>query len=217
MTITDSQTPAALRDVFYEFALAHPHPDAAALDAFTRRYPQHAPDLTEFAIELAIDAMLDRQAGDWSAAEDDDNSPDVDFAMSRFQNRLYDMRRAAPPAAPAATAAAAAIDNPFLRLDRVQTRALASRLHANTAFVMMLRDREIDPETMTEGFHRALEEEMHVPMDVLCAHFAAQPQVQGHVRFASEVKPAAARKLSFEEAVRSANLSPEQQAHLLSL
>jgi len=214
MTITNSQTPAALRNIFYEFALAHPYPDAAALDAFTRRYPQHASDLTEFAIELAIDAMLERQASVQPVGEDDEDSPEVDLAMSRFQNRLYEVHRATPPAPATPTAP---VDNPFLGLDRTRTRALAVRLNANNVFVMMLRDREIDPGTMTEGFQSELEDEMHVPMDVLCAHFSAQPQVQGHVRFASDVKPTASRKLTFEEAVRSAGLSAEQQAYLLSL
>ena len=215
MTITGSQTPAALRDVFYEFALAHPTPNAAALDAFAQRYPQYAGDLTEFAIELAVDAILDRQADSKSVVDDDDDSTDIDIAMSRFQNRLYAVRHAAPPTAPVTTAAP--VDNPFLGLDRVRTRALATRLGANNVFIMMLRDREVDPATMTQGFQQVLGDEMNVPVEVLCAHFAAQPQVQGHVRFASDVKPTATRKLSFEEAVRSASLSPERQAYLLSL
>ncbi|HWE99766.1 MAG TPA: hypothetical protein VG248_08225 [Caulobacteraceae bacterium] len=213
MTFTNAHTPAALRDVFYEFAREHPRPDAAALDAFTRRYPEYAADLTEFAIELAVDALLDRQAEEEPVANDDDLS-DVDVAMSRFHNRLYEVRRAAPPAAGTATAS---VENPFLGLDRQRTRALATRLHANTAFVMMLRDREIEPDSMTVGFQRELEDELQMPIDVLCAHFAAPPQVQGHVRFSSQVKPEANRRLSFAEAVKLAGLSAEQQAYLLSL
>jgi hypothetical protein len=216
MTLTGSEIPAALRDVFYEFAIAHPRPDAGALETFTRRFPNYAADLTEFAIELALDAMLDLPVSDEpSPLGDDDDLSDVDIAMSRFHNRLYAVRKAAPPAGAASTAAPVA--NPFVGLERDQTRALARRLHANSAFVMMLRDREVDADTMTGGFRREIEDELHVPPEVLLAHFAAQAQIQGRVRFASEVKPAAKSKLSFADAVRSAGLSADQQAYLLSL
>ena len=42
----------------YAMSLAKAVPDAELLDEFARRYPQHADALTEFAIELAIDALM---------------------------------------------------------------------------------------------------------------------------------------------------------------
>ena len=41
----------------YAMSLAKAVPDAELLDEFARRYPLHADALTEFAIELAIDAL----------------------------------------------------------------------------------------------------------------------------------------------------------------
>ena len=64
--------PTALRDVLYAFSLAKPVPDARLLDEFVRRYPEHAAEITDFAIELAIDA----------ARGNDDNTEDAEPAVS---------------------------------------------------------------------------------------------------------------------------------------
>jgi hypothetical protein len=53
-----TRSSAALRNAFYELALAERAPDAELLDDFIRRYPEHATELTEFAIELALDAEV---------------------------------------------------------------------------------------------------------------------------------------------------------------
>ena len=58
-----------------------------------RRYPQHAGALTDFAIELAIDAL---QHGDDDfdiPADPDAISPVVSRVMSRFQNRLFELTK----------------------------------------------------------------------------------------------------------------------------
>jgi hypothetical protein len=44
-------------DVLYALALAMPTPDPKTLDEFVRRHPQHAAALTEFAVELALNAQ----------------------------------------------------------------------------------------------------------------------------------------------------------------
>ena len=55
----------------------------------------HAAAITEFAIELATDALF----ADASSAVSDSSDSDVDKAMSRFHNRLYAVgSTAAPPA-----------------------------------------------------------------------------------------------------------------------
>jgi len=43
-------------DVLYALAVAMPIPNPKTLDEFVRRYPQHAEALTEFAVQLALDA-----------------------------------------------------------------------------------------------------------------------------------------------------------------
>jgi len=82
----------APRNAFYELALAERVPNAEQLDEFVRRYPEHARELTEFAIELALDAAL--SAIDTGLElKPADESLAVSQAMSRFQNRLYAVQR----------------------------------------------------------------------------------------------------------------------------
>ena len=57
---------------------------------------------------------------------------------------------------------------------RNEFRAFAARLNANGVFVGKLRDRQIDPDTMTPGFQRRVADELKAPLDVVVAHFAAR-------------------------------------------
>ena len=55
MMDTLHRSPVPLRDILYEFSIAKDVPDAELLDEFTRRYPEYADALTEFAVELLVD------------------------------------------------------------------------------------------------------------------------------------------------------------------
>ncbi|MDO8912184.1 MAG: hypothetical protein Q7U11_07355 [Phenylobacterium sp.] len=200
-----------LNDVLYQFAIEHPKPDAADVDAYARIYPHHAAAITEFAIELATDALF----ADASSAVSDSSDSDVDKAMSRFHNRLYAVGSTAAP--PASAQPNTALANPFASLDRIAMRQAAQQLHANSVFVMKLRDRQIRPETMSDGFRRVAADAAKAPLDVVIAHFAGQQTLAAGQRYKSDVKPTAGPLETFEEAVRSSGLSPEQEAYLLSL
>jgi hypothetical protein len=96
MTTTTIRTAMPLRDVLYEFSLAKPTPDAELLNEFVRRYPEHAAALTDFAVEIAIDAA---RGDDEMAAENIETttvSPVVSHAMSNFQNHLSLLNRELP-------------------------------------------------------------------------------------------------------------------------
>jgi hypothetical protein len=200
-----------LQDALYALALAKPIPDAAVLDDLVRRYPHYAAQLTDMAVELALEVLADEEplpekvSGTIAA---------VGRAMSRFQNRLYAVTKSRRPAN-ANTAPES--PNLFSSLDRAELRGLGSRLGGNTVFAMKLRDRVIDPDTMTEGFRRHVVETMQAPLDVVIAHFAGRSEMAVHAHYKAEQKPETRRKQSFEEAVRSSGLTPEQQAFLLSL
>jgi hypothetical protein len=212
MTHTPPRSPTPLRNVLYEFALAKPVPDAALVDEFVRHYPEYASDLTAYAIELALDAIAARnEPVDKPSAV---TAPSVSRAMSRFHNRLHAVRKETDAEA---VKAAPAVENPFAKLTRDAIRALAQGLHANTVFVMKLRDRHISLETMTEGFLRRLADELGVRLENIVAHFAAPAYIQSSAQFKAETKPEAGEKQTFEEAVRSCGLTPEQQHSLLHL
>jgi hypothetical protein len=212
MTRTPPRSPTPLRNVLYEFALAKPIPDAALVDEFVRHYPEYASDLTAYAIELALDAIAARNEPiDQPSAV---TAPSVSRAMSRFHNRLHAVRKETDAEA---AKAAPAVENPFAKLTRDAIRALAQGLHANTVFVMKLRDRHISLETMTEGFLRRIADELGVRLENIVAHFAAPAYIQSSAHFKAETQPEAGEKQTFEEAVRSCGLTPEQQHSLLNL
>lgn len=216
MTTAQSKSSVPLRDVLYSFSLAKSVPDAELLDEYVRNYPEYGAELTDFAVEIIIDAAR----GDVDVEPKDIHqaiSPVVSRAMSRFQNHLYSVKHGAttPPEYISAQSGLAA--NPFTALDRAAFRDLAARLHANTVFVAKLRDCEIDDATMTDGFKRHVAEELSVPIDIVIAHFAGGSKLQRAQFHKSENKPTVTAKQSFKEAVRDSGLSEEQQLYLVSL
>lgn len=218
--MTDTTTHKTLSDATYAMSLAKRVPDAELLDDFVRFYPQHAEALTEFAIDLAVDAL---QYGDEDfnlPADDETVSPMVARAMSKFQNRLFEMR-GQRPTAPWSRASSLAV-NPFAPFGRDDFRALASRVYANTAFVSKLRDRQIDFKTIPHRYVQHVAAEMPEELGVLTAHLSAvadvrQAQAQQPRQFyKAEGKPGTAQQQTFEEAVRSSGLTPERQSRLLA-
>jgi len=205
-----------LRDVLYAFSLAKAAPDAELLEEFVRRHPEHAAALTDFAIDILVDAV--RGDDDVAATAGELKvSPAVSRAMSRFQNRLFAVDRAEAAAATHAQTQSSAVENPFAALDPTAFRTLAQGLHANRFFVTRLRDREIDLGSMTEGFKRRVADELRAPIDLVIAHFAAPAEVQRGQFFKAEEKPEARTKKRFEEALRTSGLTEEQQRYLMSL
>ena len=212
MTDTLNRSPAPLRDILYEFSIAKEVPDAELLDEFTRRYPEYADALTEFAIEIVQESVNTAEAAE-PVADTATVSPAVSRAMSKFQNALCARQSAA-----AATAEnAVAVENPFAALDRPAFRSLAGDLKVNSVFLCKLRDRQVNPKTMSEGFLRFVAEKMKIGQEVLTAFFAVgAPRLQLQF-FKANAKPEAGLQQSFEDAVRSSDLSEEQQTFLLSL
>ena len=71
--------------------------DAAVLDDLVRSYPQYAAQLTDMAVALALEVLADRD--EEPILEDVSGTSDaVGRAMSRFQNRLYAVKKSRQPA-----------------------------------------------------------------------------------------------------------------------
>lgn len=215
--MTKTMTTTPLRDAMYAMSLAKPVPDAELLDEFVRLYPEHAEALTEFAVELAVDALLhDADETDFPESQEA-VSPVVSRVMSRFQNRLFEVQRGHAAAAPAARATATPVQNPFATLDRDQFRALAGRIDVNTVMLSKLRDRQIDPETIPGEFCRHIADKIDEPLEIITTHlFASQDTSHARQFFKSDGKPTAASQQSFEQAVRGSGLTQDQQRRLLS-
>lgn len=210
---------ATLREAFLELSTARQIPDAQLLDDVIRRYPHFSDELTEFAVALAVDALQ----GDVEtlAAEEaiDTNavSPAVSRAMSHFQNRLFSVTGGVTSARAASAAGAVPAANPFQGLSRQQFRSLAERMDANIVFVGKLRDRDIDPSTMTAGFQRRVASELNAPLELVIAHFSAERSLSARQFHKADDKPTLGARQTFEEAVKSSGLSGEQQKALLNL
>ena len=211
----------SLHDALYELSIAKYMPDAQVLDDVVRRYPQFAEDLTDFAIELALDALRGEAAADAAeAAIDPSNvSPAVSRAMSRFHNHLHALRQGSEKVSAERVLPSKPVDNPFAGLSRQKFRAFAKQIGANSVFVAKLRDRQIEPDTITDGFKRHVADELDVSFTAIDAHFSApggsasaSPQF-----YKADEKPSHDRRQSFEDAVRSSGLTDEQQQYLLSL
>lgn len=220
MSQTLNASPHRLREAFYALSIARDIPDAKLLDDIVRRYPEFGEELTEFATALAVDALRGERVSEAVEAALDPRvlSPAVSRAISHFQNRLHavtvgDRATETKPA----TAASAVAPNPFEALPRHEFRALAERLNANAVFVGKLRDRQIDPRTMTPGFQRRVAEELKAPLDVVVAHFAASQLASARQFFKAESKPSAGGQQTFKEAVRTCGLTEAQQQVLLEL
>jgi hypothetical protein len=213
-------SPPGLRDALYALATAKAVPDAALLDDMVRRYPQFSGELTDYAIAIAIDALRGDDAVEAAGAGRDPMvmSPAVSRAMSRFQNRLHAVSDNGDARATAPRSSSADSPNPFAALSREEFRAFAKRLDANSVFVAKLRDRQIDPTTLSPGFRQRVADDLCAPLDVVVAHFAATQGAAARPQFyKADGKPTNGGRQRFEEAVQSSGLTEAQQRALLAL
>jgi hypothetical protein len=209
---TDART--SLDDALYALAQGGPVRDAAALDALVRRFPDYAEELTELVIELALDALDGDDNAEAPSSSTAETNSAVSEAMSHFHNRLYEVQTAERITQ---TKPLAKPQNPFAALDRTEMRALGTRLNANTVFVIKLRDRLIQADTISQGFKRRLAEEIKAPFDVIAAHFSGPSLIGSPAHYKADQKPEVGKAQTFDEAVRSSGLTDEQQSYLLSL
>ncbi len=204
-----------LRDALYELSMAKRIPDAELVEDVVRRFPEHAETVTAFAIELALDALR----GDAAAEAAEENidpaavSPAVSRALSRFQNKLH----AVASGKQTDDEAPAAVDNPLAGLSRAEFRNLAVRLDVNSVFLAKVRDRQIEPDSMPDGFKSYMASEMKVPLGAFLAHVSAPAGQVTRQFYKADDKPDASHRQSFEAAVRSSGLTDVQQTRLLAL
>lgn len=218
MKSTHTADATSLRAACYEISMAKEMPDAALLDEVVRRYPQFGSELTEFAILVALDALRERSGTHDVVPEGDDFvSPAVSRAMSRFHNRLH--AEGMKTAASAKRSAMGEAVNPFSGLSRQEFRDLAARLDTTTLFLSKLRDRGIEPSTMTAGFRQYAAAVINEPVEILSRHFDAMRGNAGAPAtfHKADGKPAHGERQTFEEAVRSSGMSEQQQRKFLAL
>jgi hypothetical protein len=84
---------------------------------------------------------------------------------------------------------------------------------------MKLRDGRIEPESIyaRPGFCKVAADGLDIPVEALMAHVRSGPTVSAQQLHKSDSKPVADKRETFEEAVRSSGLTPQQQQRLLEM
>lgn len=170
----------SLRDALYALSVAKAVPDATLLDDMVRRYPQFGDELTDYAIVIAVDALRSNAVVDVAEAVRNPMvpSPAVSRAMSRFQNRLYAVSEPLNLAVASSRTPSTDAVNPFALLTRYDFRDFAMRLDVNDVFVAKLRDRQIEPDTLTPGFRQRVADDLRAPL-AAAARGDRLPQCRG--------------------------------------
>ena len=181
-------------DVLLAYAVEPVH-DLATLERYLQRYPQFTQGLIDCSLELEHSQApggLPKTATAASAA-----------AWDRFQVAMDQTPLLA--------------SNPFDRLDSGEFRALANELNMNALLLMRLRDRVVSVATIPRLLVKSLAGKLGVGLDAMERYLSGMPAVAGGVQFKSAGKPVAAPQIDFAEAVRTSQLTAEQQEQLLAL
>jgi hypothetical protein len=211
--MTPTRDASSENDVLYEFALSYEHPNPQQLDEFVRAHPAHADALTALALELAIEHASE-PTSQANAIMEAETEAVLSKTMSHFQNRLYAIRLAQAPD----HTGDAKPRKLFGSRSREQMQALGTTLGVSPLFLRRLRDCEIRADTMTPGFIEAVAEAMTEPPADITHYFSRPtPRLASRELYKADAAPQVGRQLTFDEAVRSSNLTPEQQARLLAL
>lgn len=206
-----------LRDAFYELSLSGAIPTADALEALVKLYPKYASELTQFAIALALDALAHKEDEIVESVSEEALDPAISRAMSAYQNHLYDLKNKKSARNIEWRTETTIVENPFAKLDRIESRKLAHSLNANLTFISKLRDRLIDAGTIPQSFITIVADTLRIPVQVLESHFSAQtPSLVAGQHYKADQKPALGLKQTYSQAVQSSGLTGEQEQHLMS-
>ncbi|KIN91803.1 hypothetical protein [Thauera sp. SWB20] len=167
------------------------------LERYIREYPQHATAL----IDCSIDLLHEPPADDAPATVVSDSA--VDKAWQRFERAVQQPD--------------AEVANPFAKLNTSSFKSLARSLDVSNLFLMRVRDRAISATTIPARFVEKLASELGSTAQAVGAYLQGPPgMVSGHA-FRSSMKPSVGEQLTFDQAVATSQLTPEQQATLKAL
>lgn len=167
------------------------------LERYIREYPQHATAL----IDCSIDLLQEPPADDAPATVVSDSA--VDKAWQRFERAVQQPD--------------AEVANPFAKLNTSSFKSLARSLDVSNLFLMRVRDRAISATTIPARFVEKLASELGATAQAVGAYLQGPPgMVSGHA-FRSSMKPSVGEQITFDQAVATSQLTPEQQATLKAL
>ena len=206
--MSDAQHPAGLEDALQELLASAEAPQAEALEEILGRYPEYSAELTDFAVEWALQDLLPAPSGDGDGDGASVEASAIPAALERFRARLDEQG--------AARVAEAARVSPFADRSPAELSRLATRLGLDKILVAKLRDRKIVAETVPEELRHGLANELGVASSVIAAHLAAPATIPQGANFKAQQAPEAGAKESFAEAVRRSSLTEDKKHHWLA-
>jgi hypothetical protein len=187
-------------------------PKPALLDAYCRRYPEYARELTDYAVQWLIDdALAESVVG--QEMEQRSSSALVSRAISRFHERVAS---ASVSAQKAHIAAFREASSPFEGLSISHKRDIRNKLGIDTPLLAKFQNRLVDPDTIPRVFLARLAETLGRTLDDFASYLRLPPAMHAKPEFKAEGKPSVdAHKETFEEAVRASSLDDKRKQALL--
>jgi len=167
------------------------------LERYITEYPQYASAL----IDCSIDLLHELPAADDSATEVPDSA--VDKAWQRFERAVQQPD--------------AEVANPFAKLNTSSFKSLARSVDVSNLFLMRVRDRAIRAATIPARFVEKLASELGATVQAVGAYLQGPPGMVSGQAFRSSVKPSVGEQITFDQAVATSQLTPEQQTTLKAL
>lgn len=209
---TNEMKQANLDSVLLDFRVeAAGAPKPAVLEAYCRKYPQYARELTDYAVQWLIgDALAATAVG--QDVEQRASSPLVSRAISRFHDRVAD----GAASAEAAHGPSGKARSPFEGLPVARKREIRDRLGIDTPLLAKFQNRLIDPDSAPRGFLEGFAETLGRTLDEFVGYLRFPPAMHAQPDFKAEEKPSVdVRKETFEHAVRGSSLDDKQKQALL--
>ncbi|QIE48206.1 hypothetical protein G5B38_21620 (plasmid) [Pseudohalocynthiibacter aestuariivivens] len=220
MTPNTAQSELFLQDAILELMEANRLPDAQLVEDIVSEYPDFAAEITEFAVELAIDMLVNSDRDEDAVVVQDDVSPLVSRALSNFENELF-LRDNSSKSDDVIARVAPEVDSidPFADMDRKSFGQFARSIHANKVFALKLRDRQIRPDTIPHRYLELISEFLKIRLDQLFTYLNGQDRrrAMGTQFFKADDRPNHDLQQRFDEAVESSGLTDDQKRYLKSL
>ncbi len=206
------QVEVDLEDALHELISTGEQPDADALEEIVARHPRHAADLTDFAVEWALQELLPE------APESAEAKSAVPAAMKLFQARVAELETTAlaTVADGEAEAARKTASDPFADRTPAELKRVAAALGLDKTLLAKLRDRKIVAETIPARLREGLAAAFEVPAAIIAAHLSRPAAVHAGLSFKAAGKPEAGPKETFAEAVRRSFLDADDKDRWLA-
>lgn len=173
-----------------------PKRDRSTLERYLAQYPEHASALVDCSLELLT--LPTEISPVWVA------DSVVEAGWQKFRAHL-------------GAAAEMAVESPFAKLTPSAFKSLAVRLGVNNLLLLRIRDRGIRVASIPGAFMGQLATELGASLKAVKDYLAGPPCLAPSSAFRAPGKPAAAGQVDFSDAVKTSQLTVDQQKKLLAM